>query len=414
METLSIRSTLRTWILLYCPASASTESARSYSNESNGETISGLSNDLPLKIASRSLFTINFAKTYSLCLGPEEDEINTSWDSVLVMHTMVNFCVVFGFWLSEASVFQYTEMTHVETDVWFESSTAANANDHFWDLVARVSFRLISSHPSLAFCITMPTIHKPSPRRARGGPGAVLGMTSMNRRRCHKFPSTSVASLDDLDFELENVASPTNSSIVIKEILSPKPKLSGRKKQKARNFLPSTTTPSPYNPTFPPIPSQRSIPQQQTAPMTTTLSHVRHTLLVDTRTPDTCQGVVIVASVLNQTRAFLSSMRCRGIAPYLLGCLHSSGQNSPRSWPPMAVKTVRVLGNSRSTVSVDCFCEPLLIHPSVDSGNIRNAQAVKVPKTALWTSQERTTGETRYLGQQCILYTRRWSQQALW
>ena len=178
----------------------------------------------------------------------------------------------------------------------------------------------------------MPTIHEPSPSRVRGGPGTVLGTTSTNRRRRRrKFPTTSVASLDDLDFELENVASPTNSSIVIKEILSPKPKLSGRKKQKARNFLPSTTTPSPYNPTFPPIPSQRSIPQQQTAPMTTTLSHVRHTLLVDTRTPDTCQGVVIVASVLNQTRAFLSSMRCRGIAPYLLGCLHSSGQNSPRS-----------------------------------------------------------------------------------
>lgn len=269
----------------------------------------------------------------------------------------------------------------------------------------------------------MPEIHDPHHEMLLNGAIPTSSNRRRRRRSVHvtghthasakKVPTaTSRAPFEALDFDFNNQQPSANSHTMkktmhpIKEILSPKKKTSapipipkGRKKTKQRSFSPNPSTPSPYKPTLPSFSSQRPVvlPQQHQQFLCAPPSHIRHGLLVDTRTLDTKEGTAVSQSFLHNLRQFLSSMRCRGMAPHVLACLHplpsGTGGLTPRSRPPMAVKALRVLGNARLTVSVDCFCESLLIQPATNAGNTRNAKAVKVPTRLLAQASWKAFGD---------------------
>lgn len=254
----------------------------------------------------------------------------------------------------------------------------------------------------------MPEIHIPSPTRVQAlGPASTMANNATVRRRRRRggmvkgtpaAAAAAAASPSDMDFELTPKTVTPATRIRALKLKSTAVSSSRKKHQRKRvgkRVFPHLGT--PYNSTLPRIPSQSPLvganqasaeqtpapspPKHRQAPP---LAHVRHALLVDTRTIDTNAGRVIGENFLDQTREFLSSLRRRGMAPYLLtGVTLQEATATPRARPQMVCQTLRVLGNARLTVSVDCFCQALLIQPALNSGNILNTQAIKVPTRLL-------------------------------
>lgn len=237
---------------------------------------------------------------------------------------------------------------------------------------------------------TMPEIFEPSPNSARR---PVLGTSALNanRRRRRKFPiaAMDVASVDDLEFTLQNspVHLSHSNTTTTRKVHA---KATTGNRTPLSHFLPPFARSTPIS--LPSITPQRNLVQQSlpSTPSTrkATLSHVRRALLIDTRTLDTNQGRAIGNSFASQTRSFLASLRRRGMVPNLLISLETSSINSDRNRPPMITKTLRPLVDSH--VSMDGMCEPMLVKHAVRSHNhTKKGQAIMIPTrflaNASWT-----------------------------
>lgn len=128
-------------------------------------------------------------------------------------------------------------------------------------------------------------------------------------------------------------------------------------------------------------------------------THIRNSILVDTRALDTKEGKLICQFFLYQVDAFVKSMTGNGFSPSSIATLYQKEQtNSSRSRPNIAVQIIL-----KEDIDKNCNLSPMLIRPSINFGNVHKRDTIKVPTRFLASASWNIFGD---LGTQWKVFRR--------